>query len=113
MKKDARIDALLAAEQRAKALLDAIEEAGLIDPGRTERMVEQDIYALAENAFGVKQHWHKRIVRSGINTLCIAADDLPPVPQTPKNPVTDDYQGVQVVDDYRWLEPSADAEVRK
>ena len=44
---------------------------------------------------------------------CIAADDLPPAPQTPKKPVTDDYQGVQVVDDYRWLEPSADAEVRK
>jgi Xaa-Pro aminopeptidase len=77
VKKDARIDALLAAEQRAKALLDAIEEAGLIAPGRTERMVEQDIYALAENAFGVKQHWHKRIVRSGINTLCVAADDPP------------------------------------
>ncbi len=46
-------------------------------------------------------------------TLCIAADDLPAIPQTPKKPVTDDYQGVQVVDDYRWLEPSADAEVRK
>jgi prolyl oligopeptidase len=45
--------------------------------------------------------------------VCLAADDLPPVPQTPKKPVTDDYQGVQVVDDYRWLEPSADPEVRK
>jgi prolyl oligopeptidase len=44
---------------------------------------------------------------------CIAADDLPPAPQTPKKPVTDDYQGVQVVDDYRWLEPAADPEVRK
>ena len=46
-------------------------------------------------------------------TLCIGADDLPAIPQTPKKPVTDEYQGVQVVDDYRWLEPSADAEVRK
>jgi len=46
-------------------------------------------------------------------TLCIAADDLPAIPQTPKRPVTDEYQGVQVVDDYRWLEPSADADVRK
>ncbi|HSR09119.1 MAG TPA: prolyl oligopeptidase family serine peptidase, partial [Bryobacteraceae bacterium] len=46
-------------------------------------------------------------------TLCIAADDLPAIPQTPKKPVTDEYQGVQVVDDYRWLEPSADADVRK
>ena len=45
--------------------------------------------------------------------LCIAADDLPPIPQTPKKPVTDNYQGVQVVDDYRWLEPPTDPEVRK
>ncbi len=45
--------------------------------------------------------------------VCIAADDPAPLPQTPKKPVTDDYQGVQVVDEYRWLEPSADAEVRK
>ncbi len=45
--------------------------------------------------------------------LCMAADELPAIPQTPKKPVTDEYQGVQVVDDYRWLEPSADADVRK
>ena len=45
--------------------------------------------------------------------LCIAADDLPPIPQTPKKPVTDEYHGVPVVDDYRWLEPSTDPEVRK
>ena len=44
---------------------------------------------------------------------CSAADELPAIPQTPKKPVTDEYQGVQVVDDYRWLEPSADTEVRK
>jgi prolyl oligopeptidase len=43
----------------------------------------------------------------------MAADDLPAIPQTPKKPVTDEYQGVQVVDDYRWLETSADADVRK
>src|SRR5579871_6170869 len=45
--------------------------------------------------------------------LCLAADELPALPQTPKKPVIDEYQGVQVVDDYRWLEPSADADVRK
>src|SRR5579872_3538861 len=44
--------------------------------------------------------------------LGIAADNLLPIPQTLKNPVTDEYQGVQVVDDYRWLEPPADPDVR-
>ena len=71
------MEALLAAEKQAMALLDAIETAGLIAPGRSERDVERDIYALAEQSFGVKQHWHKRIVRCGINTLCIAAEDPP------------------------------------
>ena len=42
-----------------------------------------------------------------------AADQAPPVPETPKRPVTDDYSGVKVVDDYRWLEPGADPEVRQ
>ena len=32
---------------------------------------------------------------------------------TPKKPVTDTYQGVQVVDDYRWLENSGDPAVRQ
>ena len=46
-------------------------------------------------------------------TLCSAADDLPAIPPTPKKPVTDEYQGVQVVDDYRWLEPRGEPEVRQ
>jgi Xaa-Pro dipeptidase len=62
------------AESRAMAPL---EDAGMIGSGRSERIVERDIFALAEQYFGVKQHWHKCIVRSGINALRIAADDPP------------------------------------
>ena len=36
-----------------------------------------------------------------------------PVPNTPKKPVTDTYQGVQVTDDYRWLEKLSDPAVTK
>jgi Xaa-Pro dipeptidase len=68
---------LLAAERKAEALLSAIETRGLVRPGRTETEVDQDIYELAEQSFGVRQHWHKRIVRSGPNTVRIFAENPP------------------------------------
>jgi hypothetical protein len=68
---------LLAAERKAEALFAAIETQGLVRPGRTETDVDQDIYALAEQSFGVRKHWHKRIVRSGPNTVCVFAENPP------------------------------------
>lgn len=68
---------LLAAENKALALLDAIETAGLIVPGRTELAIERDIFTLAERDFGVTEHWHDRVVRAGLNTLCIAGEAAP------------------------------------
>ncbi len=38
---------------------------------------------------------------------------VPAPPATPKRPVTDQYQGVKVADDYRWLENWDDPEVRQ
>lgn len=69
--------ALLAAEANALALFQAIEASRLIVPGRSERDVEQAIYTLAQERFGVEKHWHKRIVRSGANTLTTATDNPP------------------------------------
>lgn len=69
--------ALVAAEEKATRLFDVIEQKGLLRPGRTEREIEQEIYAIALEQFGVDKHWHKRIVRSGINTLTLAADNPP------------------------------------
>src|SRR5580704_9959553 len=37
---------------------------------------------------------------------------LPP-PASPKRPIADEYQGVKVTDDYRWLENWEDPEVRQ
>lgn len=70
--------ALIAAEKQAVTLFDAIEHAGIVRPDRTEREVQEDIYALALRQFGVEKHWHKRIVRAGSNTLTTASD-TPPV----------------------------------
>jgi len=36
----------------------------------------------------------------------------PPLPVTPRHPVTDEHWGVQVTDDYRWLENGSDPAVR-
>lgn len=72
---DARLAELIATEERALEMLAAIEAAGLVAPGRRESEVDADIAALAERAFGVTRHWHKRLVRTGPNTLCVFADN--------------------------------------
>ena len=62
---------------------EAIESRRLIRAGRSETEVDQDIFVLAEKSFGVRQHWHKRIVRAGANTVCFAEN--PPVREIANN----------------------------
>jgi Xaa-Pro dipeptidase len=69
--------ALETAARQAETLFDEIERRELIRAGRTEREIDQEIYAIALQQFGVEKHWHKRIVRAGANTLTIAADNPP------------------------------------
>jgi Xaa-Pro aminopeptidase len=69
--------ALEAAEAKGMTLFDAIERAGLIAPGKREDELNDEIAVFAREKFGVVQHWHKRIVRAGANTVCIFADDPP------------------------------------
>ena len=71
---DDRRAELEAAQEKALALFEAIEAGGLIATGRSESAVAEAIFALAEAQFGVVQHWHRQIVRSGANTLTTAAD---------------------------------------
>ena len=69
--------ALEAAEAQAIALFAAIERDRLILPGRSEADVEEDIRELAAREFGVEKHWHRRIVRSGPNSITTAGDHPP------------------------------------
>lgn len=57
------------AEAKAGELFRQIEARGLMVPGKTERELNKEIYALAFELFGIKKYWHKRIVRAGENTL--------------------------------------------
>ncbi|OHV28852.1 MULTISPECIES: M24 family metallopeptidase [Pseudofrankia] len=64
-----RVSRLLDAQTKASELLREVERRGLISAGRSEQRVSNDIRDLATQLFGVRQHWHKRIVRAGPNTL--------------------------------------------
>lgn len=57
------------AQQNAVRLFRTIESRGLIVPEKTERTLNNEVYELAFEMFGIRKYWHKRIVRSGKNTL--------------------------------------------
>jgi Xaa-Pro aminopeptidase len=60
---------LFLAQQKAKELFDCVEARGLIVSGKSEATLCNEILQIAKNDFGVEQHWGKKIVRTGINTL--------------------------------------------
>jgi Xaa-Pro dipeptidase len=64
-----RIAQLLDAQDKAAELFAEIEQRRLIVPGISERDASSAIRALALEMFDSRKHWHKRIVRSGPNTL--------------------------------------------
>src|SRR5271163_146772 len=72
-----RASELLEAQTRAEALFHQVEARGLIRPGITEKGLNAEIYALAQELFGITTYWHKRIVRAGKNTLLPYAENPP------------------------------------
>ncbi|MEJ2869328.1 M24 family metallopeptidase [Actinomycetospora sp. OC33-EN08] len=83
---DTRAQELVRAEERAEELFAEIGRRGLIAPGAWESQVSREVRDLGAEMFGTSRHWHKRVVRSGENTLApykenppdrqIAADDI-------------------------------------
>lgn len=68
---------LLEAQAKAERLFREVETRGLIRPGITESQLNQEIYDLAKELFGISTYWHKRIVRAGSNTLLPYAENPP------------------------------------
>jgi Xaa-Pro aminopeptidase len=66
---------LLAAQNKAARLFDAVVAEGLITPGKLESELSAEIHTLARTRFGLRRHWHRRIVRSGPNTVLTYHDD--------------------------------------
>lgn len=69
MSTSSSLQALLEAEAKAKELFQAIEERGYIYPEKTENKLNEEVFKLANELFGIRKYWHKRIVRAGKNTL--------------------------------------------
>ncbi|MCW2555700.1 MAG: aminopeptidase [Mycobacterium sp.] len=77
-----RIASLRDAERKAHQLFDEVVARGLIVPGVTERELSDQIRNLADEMFGTRRFWHKRIVRAGVNTMA-------PYEENPPNRVID------------------------
>jgi Xaa-Pro dipeptidase len=72
-----KIAALRNAEQQAQILFEQMQQRGLICAGKSEKELNQELFSLAFELFGIKKYWHKRIVRSGKNTLLPYAENPP------------------------------------
>ncbi|WP_158822864.1 M24 family metallopeptidase [Granulicella sp. S156] len=72
-----RATELREAQSKAEQLFHDVEARGLIRPGITESSLNTDIYALAQEMYGITTYWHKRIVRAGKNTLLPYAENPP------------------------------------
>ncbi|MFJ6619409.1 M24 family metallopeptidase [Kitasatospora sp. NPDC091335] len=72
-----RAEGLVLAQEKALALFAEVEARGLVAPGAGEREVSDRIRDLANEMFGTTKHWHKRIIRSGPNTLAPYQENPP------------------------------------
>jgi Xaa-Pro aminopeptidase len=72
-----RVTELRSAQGKAERLFREIEARGLIRAGIRESQLNEEIYELAKEMYGITTYWHKRIVRAGKNTLAPYAENPP------------------------------------
>lgn len=68
-------NAIAYAQDITRQLFEAVEKNNLIVAGKSEEQLSQEIVKLALEQFKVDQHWHKKIVRTGLNTLATYTDN--------------------------------------
>jgi Xaa-Pro aminopeptidase len=66
---------LLNAELITKQLFETVEGNNLIVAGKSEAQLSKEVTELALEKFGLDKHWHKKIVRTGANTLATYPQD--------------------------------------
>jgi Xaa-Pro aminopeptidase len=69
--------ALADAQRKAEALFAEVVDSGLIRAGVLESELSDEIHDIARRRFGVRRHWHKRVVRCGSNTVLTYQSDPP------------------------------------
>lgn len=72
-----KVTELRIAQNKAEQLFHQVEARVLIRAGITESQLNQEIYDLAKEMYGISTYWHKRIVRAGANTLLPYAENPP------------------------------------
>jgi len=65
---------LLDAQSKAVALFEEIER-DIIRPGVSEKVLNNEIHELGAKRHDIRTHWHKRVIRSGPNTLLPYAEN--------------------------------------
>ncbi|TVY83820.1 hypothetical protein LSUE1_G001326 [Lachnellula suecica] len=76
LKEEERAAYLLDAQTKAVALFEEIER-DLIRPGISEKALSDQIHELGAKRHNIRTHWHKRVIRSGPNTLLPYAENTP------------------------------------
>jgi Xaa-Pro dipeptidase len=71
------LNKLMEAETLAWQMIDVAEQRNFFTPGQTEKELSDRLQDLAFELFGIEKYWHKRIIRSGKNTLLPYSENPP------------------------------------